>query len=456
MVKSRTVETIVAEATPSGKGGVGIVRVSGPLVLEIAQALLGKVPAVRKGEYLPFLDENNETLDRGIALLFNGPNSLTGEDVLELQGHGSPIVISSLLKEILKKGARLARPGEFLERAFVNDKIDLLQAESIAELINASSNQAARCAIRSMEGEFSDIIKTLVQEVVTLRIYIEASIDFSDEDIHFLTDGRISSQLSNLITTVETIENKARQGALLSQGIKVVIIGKPNAGKSSLLNALSGYDAAIVTDIPGTTRDVLREHIVLDGLLLQLVDTAGLRNNADIVEQEGIRRALKEMANADHILLMVDGTTTNETNPFVLFPEWKDHFPKSVGITVLYNKIDKLNCSADIEKKEGYSVVRLSAKTQEGLSLFCDHLKRSVGFESFSENTLIARQRHLDAIKVAKHHLFIARSELQTSKALELVAEELRQTQLALDEITGKFTNDDLLGRIFSQFCIGK
>ncbi len=449
-------DTIVAQATPRGRGGIGVVRVSGSHTTFIAKQILGKVPQPRQAEYLPFLDKNGELLDQGIALFFKAPNSFTGEDILELQGHGGPFIMDCLIEEVVKAGARLAEPGEFSLRAFLNNKIDLTQAEAIVDLINASSKEAAKSALRTLQGIFSKNIEEIQQELIKLRMYVEAAIDFPEEEIDFLSDGIVKGMLQSLIDQVEGVIAKAHQGSLMSDGIKVVIIGRPNAGKSSLLNALTGYEAAIVADIPGTTRDVLREHISLDGLLIQLVDTAGLRIKADLIEQEGIKRALKETTFADHIIIVVDGTTTHETDPKRLFPEWADKIPKETGITVLYNKVDCLNIPPFIEQKENYHVVAISAKTGAGLLEFRKHLKNSVGFSENSEGNFIARRRHLEALAQAKQHLLEGMFQLQHFKAGELLAEELRQAQLSLDQITGKFTSDDLLGKIFSEFCIGK
>lgn len=449
-------DTIVAQATPRGRGGVGIVRISGPKTTFIAEQILGKIPKIRHAEYLPFLAENGDPLDQGIALFFKGPNSFTGEDVLELQGHGGPVILDCLIEEVVKAGARVAEPGEFSLRAFLNNKIDLTQAEAIVDLINATSKEAAKGALRTLQGTFSKNIEEIVKDLIKLRMYVEAAIDFPEEEVDFLSDGRVDSMLQDLICQTEALTTKAHQGALMSDGIKVVIMGRPNAGKSSLLNALSGYEAAIVADIPGTTRDVLRETISLDGLLIQLVDTAGLRKQADVIEKEGIKRALKEAQFADHLIAVVDGTLTNETNPRQLFPEWIEELPDNIGVTVLYNKIDDLKIPPFIEKRTGYTVVGVSAKTGEGLQAFRQHLKTQVGFSDNVEGNFMARRRHLEALGQAKKHLQEGVVQLRQFKAGELLAEELRQAQLAFDQITGKFTSDDLLGKIFSEFCIGK
>ena len=334
-------DTIVAQATPPGRGGVGIIRISGNQVKEVAQAVLGKLPKPRYAEYLPFLDENGQVIDQGIALFFPNPHSFTGEDVLELQGHGGPIILDLLIKRILSIPAtRIARPGEFSERAFLNDKVDLAQAEAIADLIDASSEQAAKSAMSSLQGVFSNKINELVNLLINLRIFVEAAIDFPEEEIDFLSDGKIETQLKDVIKQLNDVRSEAKQGSLLREGMKVVIAGRPNAGKSSLLNALSGRDSAIVTDIAGTTRDVLREHIHIDGMPLHIIDTAGLRDAYDEVERIGIERAWLEIEQADRVLLMVDGTTTTEINPEKLWPEFMQRLPSHIPVTVIRNKAD--------------------------------------------------------------------------------------------------------------------
>lgn len=448
-------DTIVAEATPRGRGGVGVVRISGPKTFDIAAKILGRVPSIREAEHLSFLDKNGEGIDRGIALMFKSPHSFTGEDVLELQGHGGPVIMNLLVQAAVDAGARLAEPGEFSLRAYLNNKIDLCQAEAIADLINANSKEAAKSALRTLQGDFSNAVQILVEKLIKLRMFVEAAIDFPEEEIDFLKDNRIGFLLHECMDELDAIQRKALQGSLMSEGVRVVIIGRPNAGKSSLLNVLSGIDRAIVTDIPGTTRDVLREHINIDGLLVQLVDTAGLRLGADVVEKEGITRALKEIRLADHVVLVVDGTETTETHPHKLFPEWVEHFPENINMTVLVNKIDKLDIGVALQENKEYTLIKLSVKTGEGLSVFKDHLKKTAGFANVTEGNFMARRRHLGALSEAKQHLNIGKIQLRV-KAGELLAEELRLAQLALDRITGKFSSDDLLGKIFSEFCIGK
>ena len=450
-------DTIVAQATPPGRGGVGILRVSGPKVQDIAKAVLGILPKPRYAHYLPFLASDGTTLDEGIALFFPNPHSFTGEDVLELQGHGGPVILDLLLKRILDiPSVRIARPGEFSERAFLNDKLDLAQAEAIADLIDASSEQAAKSALSSLQGVFSKKINTLVEALIHLRIFTEAAIDFPEEEIDFLSDGKIAAELEQVIQRLNEVRQEAKQGSLLREGMKVVIAGRPNAGKSSLLNALAGRDAAIVTDIAGTTRDVLREHIHIDGMPLHIIDTAGLREASDEVERIGIERAWQEIDQADRVLFMVDSTTTNETNPEKLWPEFIERLPKNIPVTVIRNKADLTGEPLGYSEQNGYCLIQLSARTGEGITLLRDHLKQVMGFTSSTEGGFLARRRHLQALEKAAEHLNNGQYQLTTFHAGELLAEELRLAQEALSEITGEFTSDDLLGRIFSSFCIGK
>lgn len=452
-----TSDTIVAQATPPGCGGIGILRISGSKAKEVALALLGKLPKPRYADYLPFRDVAGITLDQGIALWFPGPNSFTGEDVLELQGHGGPMILDLLLKCVLAlPGLRIARPGEFSERAFINDKLDLAQAEAIADLIDASSEQAARSAMHSLQGAFSARIYQLVEALTHLRIYVETVIDFPDEEIDCLSDGKIEAQLNGIMAELDSVRSKARQGKLLREGMKVVIAGRPNTGKSSLLNALSGREAAIVTDIAGTTRDVLHEHIHIDGMPLHIIDTAGLREASDEVEHIGIERAWNEIKKADRVLFMVDGTATLATEPAEIWQEFTVRLPQHLPITVVRNKTDITGETLGITKINGYSLIRLSARTGEGINLLRDHLKQSIGFTSNMEGSFLARRRHLQALEEAAQHLVHGKEQLVSTYACELLAEELRLAQLALSKITGEFSSDDLLGRIFSSFCIGK
>jgi len=450
-------DTIVAQATPPGRGGVGILRISGARAAEVAQQLLGKLPKPRYADYLPFTDADGSVLDQGIALWFPGPNSFTGEDVLELQGHGGPVILDLLLKRIVAlPGVRIAQPGEFSERAFLNDKLDLAQAEAIADLIDASSEQAARSAVNSLQGVFSTRVNQLVEALTHLRIYVEAAIDFPDEEIDFLSDGKIEAQLNAVIADLDGVRAEARQGSLLREGMKVVIAGRPNAGKSSLLNALAGRDAAIVTDIAGTTRDVLREHIHIDGMPLHIIDTAGLREASDEVERIGIERAWQEIEQADRVLFMVDGTTTDATEAAAIWPDFVSRLPSELPITVVRNKADVTGEQPGLTEINGHAVIRLSARTSTGVDELRDHLKQSMGFAGNMEGGFLARRRHLQALELAATHLLQGKAQLLGAWAGELLAEELRLAQQALSEITGEFTSDDLLGRIFSSFCIGK
>ncbi len=450
-------DTIVAQATPPGKGGVGIVRVSGALVKKIATQVVGHCPKPRYALYTDFKDPNGILLDQGIALFFEGPNSFTGEDVLELQGHGGPVVIDMLIRAILtNSNVRLARPGEFSERAFMNDKIDLTQAEAIADLIDTNSEQAARMALQSLQGEFSHRIDQLVDAVIHLRMYVEAAIDFPDEEIDFLSDGKVADDLQAILDALLKVESEAKQGSLLREGMRVVIAGRPNAGKSSLLNALAGRESAIVTDIAGTTRDVLREHIQIDGMPLHIIDTAGLRESLDKVEQIGIERAWAEIEQADRVLFMIDSTETNAIHPNDFMPEFFHRMPNNIPFSVIRNKVDLTGEPAGLTDYEGIPVVALSASGGDGLATLRNHLKTSMGFNTNMEGGFMARRRHLEAIERAKKHLYIGQEQLVTYAAGEILAEELRLAQSHLNEITGEFTSDDLLSKIFGSFCIGK
>lgn len=441
--------TIAAIATPPGRGGVGVIRISGTKAPLAAQALLGQIPAPRHAHYSAFYAADGSVLDKGLALYFPTPHSFTGEDVLELQTHGSPVVLDLILKRLLELDIVIARPGEFSERAFLNGKLDLVQAEAIADLIDASSEQAARSALRSLQGEFSERIHALVNSLIEWRVYIEACLDFPDEDIDFSHDRALQNALENTLDALTQVQNSAKQGMLLRDGMRVVISGRPNVGKSSLLNQLSGEDNAIVTDTPGTTRDVLRAHIHIDGLPLHIVDTAGIRDSDDPIEREGIRRAQQEIANADRILLLMDITDQGSLSEMTaLFPREK--------LTIIYNKIDLTTQKPYIEPHaKGDYAIYLSAKTGAGIDLLRTHLKSCLGFATTTEGSFIARRRHLDALDRASKHLTHALA-LQHNDSAELLAEELRLAQNDLSEITGQFLPDDLLGEIFGRFCIGK
>ncbi|MCQ9121516.1 tRNA uridine-5-carboxymethylaminomethyl(34) synthesis GTPase MnmE [Rodentibacter pneumotropicus] len=450
-------ETIVAQATAPGRGGIGILRISGPLAGEVANNVLGKCPKPRMADYLPFKDVDGTVLDQGIALYFKAPNSFTGEDVLELQGHGGQVVLDLLLKRILQiEGVRLARPGEFSEQAFLNDKLDLAQAEAIADLIDATSEQAARSALKSLQGEFSHKVNVLVEAVIYLRTYVEASIDFPDEEIDFLADGKIEANLRGIITQLDDVRREAKQGTILREGMKVVIAGRPNAGKSSLLNALAGRDAAIVTDIAGTTRDVLREHIHIDGMPLHIIDTAGLREATDEVERIGISRAWTEIEQSDRIILMLDSSDTESQNLEKVRLEFLAKLPTNIPVTIVRNKIDLTDEEEGLSEEKGYQIISLSAQTHKGVQLLREHLKQTMGFQTGIEGGFLARRRHLEALEKAAEHLQIGLVQLTEFHAGELLAEELRLVQAQLSEITGQFTSDDLLSNIFSSFCIGK
>lgn len=450
-------DTIVAQATPIGRGGVGILRISGPLAETVATEVLGKTLSPRLAHYLPFKDTDGTVLDQGIALFFKAPNSFTGEDVLELQGHGGQVILDLLLKRILTiKGLRIARAGEFSEQAFLNDKLDLAQAEAIADLIDATSEQAARSALKSLQGEFSHKINRLVDSVIYLRTYVEAAIDFPDEEIDFLADGKIEGHLNEIIAQLNTVRCEAKQGSILREGMKVVIAGRPNAGKSSLLNALAGREAAIVTNIAGTTRDVLREHIHIDGMPLHIIDTAGLREASDEVERIGIQRAWDEIAQADHVLLMIDSLEQKADDFKTEWATFLAKLPQNIPITVIRNKVDLSGEVEGLTKLDNFTLIRLSAQTHKGVDLLREHLKTSMGYQSSSEGGFLARRRHLQALEIAAEHLERGHIQLTQFFAGELLAEELRLVQNALSEITGQFTSDDLLGNIFSSFCIGK
>jgi len=446
-------DSIAALATASGRGGIGIIRVSGALALPIALAISEITPKPRQAHYLPFLDSHQRVIDEGILLYFPAPHSFTGEDVLELQAHGGPVLLDMLLRRCLELGARLARPGEFSERAFLNDKLDLAQAEAIADLIEAGSEQAARNALRSLQGEFSRRIHALCEQLTGLRIYIEAAIDFPEEEIDFLADGAVLAGLEGLQQSLNEVLREAGQGVLLREGMTLVIAGAPNAGKSSLLNALAGRDSAIVTDIPGTTRDLLREHIQIDGMPLHIIDTAGLRESADPIEQIGIERAISAINEADLVLLVSDASQKQAP----LWPPLLGEAPAPSRTCIIRNKADLTGQSPACSQEEnGSTQITLSAKTGSGLDLLREHLKQRMGFSASSEGQFSARRRHLEALRQGALHLEQGHAQLTQNAAPELLAEELRAAQQALGEITGQISSDELLGRIFSSFCIGK
>lgn len=449
-------DTIAALATPPGRGGVGVVRISGPLAPSLASGFLGYQPRPRHAHYGPFLNNEGNVIDEGIALYFPAPHSFTGEDVLELQGHGGPVIMDRLLHAATIMGARLARPGEFSERAFLNDKLDLAQAEAIADLIDSSSEQAARCAVRSLQGAFSRVVEQLIDALTRLRIYVEGAIDFPDEDVDFLADGRVAADLDQLLEQLDGTLSEAQQGSLLREGMRVVIAGRPNAGKSSLLNALSGEETAIVTAVEGTTRDVLREQVQIDGMPVHIIDTAGLRDSSDEVEQIGIERAWQEIEQADRILLLVDSTLTREVKLDQLQTGLDRRLPERVPVTVIRSKIDLSGEAPGYRESDDVSIIGVSAHTGEGIATLREHLKDCMGFQAASEGGFMARRRHIDALNRARDLVIQGQQQLRDYGAGELLAEDLRQAQDALGEITGAMTADDLLGEIFSSFCIGK
>jgi tRNA modification GTPase len=445
-------DTIAALASAPGRGAVGVIRISGAGVPQIAAQILGFLPAPRLAQLTNFLDAAGEPIDRGLALYFPAPFSVTGEHVLELQAHGGTLVGDMLLQRLLELGCRMARPGEFSERAFLNGKIDIAQAEAIADLIDAGTTAAARAAVRSMQGEFSVRIHSLQRQLTELRMLVEAAIDFPDEELEILPGSVLQNRIDTLLTGFDSITAAARQGSLLREGLNVVIAGRPNAGKSSLLNKLVGDEIAIVTDQPGTTRDVLRQHLHLDGLPLNLIDTAGLRATADVIEAEGVRRARNELRRADRVLYIWDAALADEPH----FSAALEELPPGVPVTLIFNKIDLTGADPAVDESMSPARIFLSAKTGEGIGLLRAHLKASAGYSSGETGALSARRRHLDALARAKTCVAQAAENLTATRAFELFAEELRRAQLALGEITGEFTSDDLLGEIFSSFCIGK
>ena len=441
-------DTIAAIATPPGAGGIGIVRVSGPRASAIAEHLLQARAASHVFHFSTFSDAAGELLDKGLAVFFAGPRSFTGEDVLELHAHGSPVILDLLLRRVCELGARRARPGEFSERAFLNGKLDLVQAEAVADLIAAGSETAVRAALRSLDGEFSARIREITEALVHVRAWLEAALDFPEEEIDFLSLPQLAQQLHSLCERCEHVLESARRGVILRDGLHVVILGRPNAGKSSLLNALAQSDRAIVTAVPGTTRDVLRESVVVDGIALTLVDTAGLRESADIVEQEGMRRAREELARADVALLVTD-TAHAETDAALLH-----HAGAGAARIILHNRIDLSGEAARVEHVGTDTHVYLSAQRGDGIALLRAELARRAGGEA-GAGAFSARTRHVQALERCARHLDAAALRL-ADRAGELAAEDLRLAHQVLGEITGEFRSDDLLGVIFSTFCIGK
>ena len=449
MANVNIADTIAAIATASGAGGIGVVRVSGALSKYIATQILGHCPSPRHAAYLDFKQANGDLIDRGIAIFYQNPHSYTGEDVLELQAHGGTALMQILLARCIELGARQADPGEFTRRAYLNDKIDLAQAEAVADVINASTLEAAQSAMRSLSGEFSQSINSLLHQLIDLRMYVEACLDFPEEEIDFITQGKVAEKIASNQQKLTTIFAKAKQGAILREGIHVVLIGQPNVGKSSLMNALAGEEVAIVTPIAGTTRDAIKSVIQINGVLLHIVDTAGLRETNDEVEKIGIARTFRATETAHIALILVDTAHgIGGAKKSIL-----RRLTQEIDKIWVHNKIDVSRESARLLKKEGDTHIYLSAKTGEGLDLLKQHLLAQVGFQQNSEGVFMARARHLEALKQVEQHLTNASIQI---KSAELVAEELRLAQEALSSITGEFTPDDLLGEIFSKFCIGK
>jgi len=445
-------ETIVAQATPSGYGGIGVVRLSGPKSLAIAQDMTQRQTIMpRHAYYGPFFSEDS-VIDHGILLYFKAPHSFTGEEVVELQGHGGPIVMQQIIQAAVCCGARMAKPGEFSERAFLNDKIDLAQAEAIADLIYADTEQAARSALHSLQGAFSATIDTLLQQLIQLRMYVEAAIDFPEEEIEFLADKAISKQLQTLVSQVNQTLDTARQGQLLKEGMTLVITGRPNAGKSSLLNALAGTQSAIVTETAGTTRDILKESIQIEGVPLHIIDTAGIRDTDDVVEREGVKRARAALHQADQIIVVLDQHEWGQIAEIVAEVLLDLHY---IPITIVVNKVDIAMPSLP-KTWHNHPVIALSTKTAKGLQVLRQHLLQSAGFQHGNEGQFIARSRHVSSLEHARAALLQGQQQLQKHHAVEILAEELRLAQQALSEITGAFTSDDLLSNIFTSFCLGK
>ena len=459
MMQDIAKDTIFAVATPPGNGGIGVIRISGPGTRNISTQVLGFQPEARHAHMAHFQDAHGETIDTGLALFFPAPRSLTGEDVLELQGHGGAVVLKLLADRLSALGARAARPGEFLERAYLNDKIDLTQAEAIADLIESGTEAAARAARRSMEGVFSDRVQALQGQLTTLRVFVEAALDFPDEDIDFIADSDVDERLESVLAGADELIEQAHQGHLLRDGITIAIFGQPNAGKSSLLNALSGRDSAIVTDIPGTTRDVLRETLQLRGYPVHIADTAGIRDATDAVEAEGVKRARHALSEADLALLVIDSQA-----PVAPQQALVSEVPEGIDIIEAINKIDLAAVDwAETERTDAREAggsrnrrVPISARTGEGLEELISTVLTHAGAQSVGHGSFSARTRHVEALKRTRDHLRQGREQLTGFSAAETLAEELRLAQRALGEITGEFLPDDLLGAIFADFCIGK
>ena len=463
--------TIVAEATPAGRGGIGIIRLSGSGVFQIGKTLVGDLPDKRIVETRAFRAADNSVIDQGLVIYFQGPASFTGEDVLELHGHGGPVVMAMLMQRCIELGARQARPGEFTERAFLNNKIDLTQAEAVADLIDSASEAAARNAVKSLQGAFSEKINDLVAKVTHLRIFVEASIDFPEEEEDFLADQNLTDQLEEMMAEVISILSNAKQGVILQEGLQLVLVGEANAGKSSMMNLLSGQETSIVTEIPGTTRDVIKENIVLDGIPIRVLDTAGIRDSSDPIEREGIRRTVQSIEQADAVLWLVDwpaeigqdqvvSADTLSTLMHSRLNNLRRALFKGVDIdkplVVILNKVDLLDSNRLQGVPPEPDTVYFSTKTGQGLPAMMAVLKEKLGLDIHSDGLFSARRRHLSALQLASEHLQLAFQRLTEESAGELMAEELKCAQDALGEITGKLRSDELLGKIFSGFCIGK
>ncbi|MEO0576503.1 MAG: tRNA uridine-5-carboxymethylaminomethyl(34) synthesis GTPase MnmE [Pseudomonadota bacterium] len=452
----QTQDTIVAIASGAGKAGIGIVRLSGPDAFNIARAVAGTLPEPRQAQLRWLRDADGARLDRGLVICFVAPRSLTGEDVVELQGHGGPVILDLVRSSCIAAGARAARPGEFSERAFLNDKMDLAQAEGIADLINSQTERAARAALRSMRGDFSAAVHALVEQLIRLRMYVEAAIDFPEEEIDFLDDAGLQHQIDAVITAFDNLQAKTRAGRALADGLNVVLMGAPNVGKSSIMNALSGDATAIVTDIPGTTRDLIREPIDLDGVPVQLTDTAGLRDATDVIEREGIKRSQQALQNADHALLLVQADDDDAAASASALIE---KVPHGATMTVIVNKTDLTDAAktnALLAQIPAHSLC-VSALTGDGIDELRQRLMAVAGIvDGETEGSFSARRRHVGLLQQARAHVDAGIHQLRQHKAGELLAEELRLAQQPLTQITGTFSSDDLLGRIFGEFCIGK
>ncbi|WWO95950.1 MAG: tRNA uridine-5-carboxymethylaminomethyl(34) synthesis GTPase MnmE [Candidatus Dasytiphilus stammeri] len=449
-------ETIVSQATPPGRGGISIVRVSGRHTTLVAHKVLGLLPsASRKANYREFYDEQGNIIDKGMVLWFPAPNSFTGEDVLEFHCHGSPIIVDILLKRITTiSQVRLAKPGEFTERAFFNKKLDLTQAEAIEDLINATNQETARAAFNSLQGKFSNLIYSLVAVVTDLRVKLESNIDFPNENVYNVNITDIENQLNNILIQLNEVHNNSFQGSIIRDSKRVLILGNPNVGKSSLFNVLTGHDTAIVTDVAGTTRDVLQEIINLDGISIKIIDTAGIHKTNNIIEQIGIARAWEQTKIADHIIFMVDSRENDQSRQTI--KNFLDQYSNKVPVTIVKNKIDLIDMPAQITEFIGQTVISISVLTGEGIKLLCNHIKQNLIVNSVSEGNFLARQRHLQSLKKAIHYIENGKKIFFTTHCEELLAEELRWCHQALNEITGEYTTEDLLTQIFSSFCIGK